>query len=206
MQIKICGLNNIGNIASVLSLRPDYIGFIFHKGSKRYIDNSPALADYIANINITKKTGVFVNASQNEIAAAIYRYKLDVVQLHGAETPAACSMVPRGVTVIKAFCVDKSFDFNITAAYTNCCDYFLFDTASNDYGGTGRSFDWSLLSNYTIGVPFFLSGGIGPEHASRLKKTQYKSLFAIDINSRFETTAGIKNINLLKSFIHELRN
>lgn len=206
MQIKICGLTNKQNIMQVLSLQPDYIGFLFYKGSKRYIGDSAGLADYIAGIDTAKKTGVFVNAPQNEIVATISRYKLDAVQLHGTETPTECSRLTRYAMVIKTFHINEQFDFSITAQYASSCNYFLFDTAGTEYGGSGQSFDWSLLSRYTSHLPFFLSGGIGPEHASRLREIHNKSLMAVDINSRFETNPGIKNINLLKPFINEIRN
>lgn len=206
MQIKVCGLTDKDNIAEVLSLQPDYIGFIFYKGSKRYIGNSTDLADYIASVNTAKKTGVFVNASKDTIIKTIARYKLNVVQLHGTESPETCRQLNKYIEVIKAFHIDKQFDFGITKQYISSCNYFLFDTASADYGGTGHTFNWSLLNAYTLSTPFFLSGGIGPEHAPSLKRINNKALFAIDINSRFETSPGIKNIDLLKTFMHEIRN
>ncbi|RQO29817.1 N-(5'-phosphoribosyl)anthranilate isomerase [Taibaiella sp. KBW10] len=206
MEIKICGLCHTENIQSVVDLRPDYIGFIFYPGSKRYLAYEAAKAKYIAGIQHIAKTGVFVNAGLSLILETAKVYGLDYIQLHGSEDPLLCATLSRAYPVIKAFSMHPEFDFRVLSAYEASCRHYLFDTATAGYGGSGQQFDWGLLEQYTLSKPFFLSGGIGPEQAAVLKRFQHPGFKAIDLNSRFEEQPGLKNISLLNKFIYEIRN
>jgi len=206
MEIKVCGLREVSNITEVIKLLPDYLGFIFYPHSKRYVGNQAVLANCLAAISNVKKVGVFVNATEYDIHQAIETYHLDFAQLHGMETPAFCNAIATIAPVTKAFHLHQAFDFSQIIDYENICSNFLFDTASPDYGGTGMTFDWTLLEQYTGSTPFFLSGGISIAHIERIKAFTHPMFKGIDINSRFETAFGIKDIQLLKLLLHEIRH
>jgi len=189
-----------------MDLAPDYLGYIFYPGSPRHIGNNENIRRFITTQSAVQKIGVFVNAPMIDVLLLAKDYRLDLVQLHGSESPAYCRTVSRTIPVIKAFGISGRFDFNLTAGYQDSCRYFLFDTACTGYGGSGRGFDWSLLQQYKGATPFFLSGGIGPEHAPVIQSIRHHLLIGIDVNSRFESAPGIKNIQHLKTFSHALRN
>jgi phosphoribosylanthranilate isomerase len=205
MKIKICGLKFESNILSLSKLEPDYMGFIFWEKSKRLVTGSTP------NLSQTKikKTGVFVNANFEKIKDKVHAHKLEVVQLHGLESPEFCKKIKNlGIEIIKAFSIDEKFNFNILEKYELCSDYFLFDTKGKSPGGNGISFNWDILRNYKYKKKFFLSGGIGVESIDAIKKIKKLKLplFCIDINSRFELNPGKKNIELIKSFKKNLEN
>jgi phosphoribosylanthranilate isomerase len=206
MKIKICGLTEKQNLLDVLSLQPDYIGLNFYPGSKRFAGDNKTLPFLMHAITGTCKTGVFVNVQHEIIQETVNTYNLDCVQLHGNELPANCTTINALKPVIKAFPMTPAFDFNQLQDYVGSCTYFLFDSPSIGYGGSGQSFDWNILHNKNIPLPFFLSGGIGPNHVTKLKNFMHSQLMGVDVNSKFEHSPGIKNINDLKAFIHEIRN
>ena len=176
----------------------DAIGFIFYENSKRYVQRTPS-------VERASKVGVFVNASAEEIGNSIQEQSLDAVQLHGDESPKTCASLRGKSKIIKAFGVDPNFDFSKTKDYEKHVDYFLFDTRTKLHGGSGRQFDWSLLSNYEGSIPFFLSGGIDSESIKSLKTLSHAKLAGVDLNSGFEHSPGDKNISELKQFIKELK-
>ena len=201
MKVKVCGMRDPENILQIAALEPDYMGFIFYENSKRYAEGSitPELLEELPTS--IKKVGVFVNSSTEAIEATVTRYKLDVVQLHGRETPRQCAEVKEmGVEVIKVFSVDDKFVFENTLLYESCADYFLFDTRGHEYGGNGFPFDWELLKDMLSPKPYFLSGGLNLENLQQLEKVRPKP-FAIDVNSGFETAPGIKNVEQVKELI-----
>jgi len=201
-QIKICGMRDPDNIREVIGLSPDYLGLIFFEKSPRYGKQYPRV-DFPASV---KKVGVFVNASEREINHKRISYSLDLLQLHGDESPEMCYVLKQsGAEIIKVFRVDESFDFELTRRYQDYVDYFLFDTATKAFGGSGQKFDWKLLKRYNNARPLFLSGGIGPEDASGILKIEGLNIKAVDINSRFEVEPGIKDLDKLKRFMTELR-
>jgi phosphoribosylanthranilate isomerase len=206
MMIKICGLTERQNITEIVALRPEWIGLIFYPASPRYAGNDKTLAAWLRTITGSQKVGVFVNEGELAIRDAIAAYGLDLVQLHGKETPGFCARIRHTVPVIKAFALHEDFDFSVLKAYAGACDYFLFDTPAAGYGGSGKHFDWDLLQQGDISLPFLLSGGIGPDDLAPLKRFRHKQGIGIDVNSRFEDTPGVKNYELLKTFIHEIRN
>lgn len=194
------------NISEVAKTGPDFMGFIFYPGSNRYIEESPdklLLKQVLPGI---QKTGVFVNEKIDKVLEVAKKFALEVLQLHGSETSEYCSIVrSSGYKVIKSCGVDRNFDFSRLNPYLEVCDYFLFDTRTEKHGGTGIKFDWEKLTDYQLDKPFFLSGGIGPEDIKTIKDIRHKAFFAVDINSRFETCPGIKNKDLVNSFIKELK-
>ncbi|MCC8407460.1 phosphoribosylanthranilate isomerase [Mucilaginibacter sp. UR6-1] len=197
MKIKVCGLKIPDNISEVAVLQPDYMGFICYDRSPRYIDELEAddLNDVPVNII---RTGVFVNEDADQINGLIEKYNFKAIQLHGSETPEFCAQFKGRVQVIKAFGIDVHFDFDTLKPYENVLDIFLFDTKTAAHGGSGKTFDWQVLKNYTLHVPFFLSGGIGLENLEEVKKIDHPQLAGLDLNSRFELSPGNKDINKLK--------
>ncbi|MBA3663965.1 MAG: phosphoribosylanthranilate isomerase [Bacteroidetes bacterium] len=204
MKIKICGLKDKTNLAQVTLLRPDYLGFIFHPLSPRYMAHTMFPAD-LESIPGTK-TGVFVDSDFNEIDTQVKQYKLDAIQFHGNETPAFCEQFSgKGQTLIKAFSIDEGFNFNTVRDFS-FCDYFLFDTKGKYKGGNGTAFDWQLLSKYNQEKPFILSGGISDENIDEVLNLKGMNIHAIDLNSKVETSPGIKNIEKIKHIISKLKS
>ena len=206
MKIKVCGITSFEQLQELDSLAIDFAGLIFYEGSKRFIGdklNSQQLA--IRNLLI-KKVGVFVNADKQTIQNATEDYGLSYVQLHGNESSDFCNDVNKFVPVIKAIQVDNKNELKAQLdQYKNVCDYFLFDTATKNYGGSGLQFDWKILDGIELNKPFFLSGGIGPGDVEKIKSVRHPEFFAIDINSRFEVSPGTKNMELVKTFVHQIK-
>lgn len=206
LKLKVCGMRDPRNIEALTALAPDYMGFIFYEKSKRFIgDMDPALVHKLpASI---KPTGVFVNETLDEVLRIARQYKLAALQLHGAETPEYCQLIKEQLTnleVFKAFGVDESFNFDLLNNYQGLVDYFLFDTQTTEHGGSGKTFDWAVLKQYQLNVPYFLSGGIGPDQVAEIKKIVDPRLYAVDVNSRFEIRPAFKNINQLTTFKNQL--
>jgi phosphoribosylanthranilate isomerase len=194
MKIKVCGMKYPENISAVAALQPDYMGFIFYPQSPRYIgetEKNPEPGKVV-------KTGVFVNESADIIEEAIEKHSLKAIQLHGNESPDLCGLFKNKVTVIKAFGVDGQFDFGTLEPYVGEVDYFLFDTKNSKHGGSGQSFDWSLLDQCKLDVPFFLSGGLSLENMEEVKAIKHPQFYGVDLNSRFEIEPGLKDIDKLK--------
>src|SRR6185437_6350311 len=190
-KLKVCGMKYSDNVKEVAALAPDYIGFIFYPKSQRYVgDLDEQLVKDLGNI---KKVAVVVNASVVEIEEKVKRYSFDYIQLHGDETAEFCKQVHnKGIHSIKAFQVDDNFDFKLLDSYKSYCDFFLFDTKSEGYGGAGKSFNWDVLKKYNNEKPFFLSGGIGLENVEEIKKLKGLNIHALDINSKFEIEPALK--------------
>jgi len=203
LKIKVCGMREPENIKDLISLQPDFIGFIFYDKSKRFVGEK--IPD--VNYGVVRKTGVFVNQNLPIVLRTAALNKLDTIQLHGQESPEYCEAVQNeGFEVIKAFSVDKDFDFRICNLYETSADLFLFDTKGLLPGGNGETFDWNILSNYNLNIPFLLSGGIGLDQLESLKNFYHPQLYGVDVNSGFETKPAYKNIDNLKTFFNELRS
>ncbi|WP_240321178.1 phosphoribosylanthranilate isomerase [Kordia sp. SMS9] len=200
------------NMNAVSTLQPDYLGFIFYQKSSRFFDTFiPKIPKGI------KKTGVFVNASVEDIVKKVQLHDLQAIQLHGSETPEFCvelkkiyhSDRSRSIEFIKVFSIKNEFDFDTLKPYEACVDYFLFDTKGKLPGGNGVTFDWKVLENYPSNKPFFLSGGIGLETITKLddfmKSKASKYCYALDVNSKFEIVPGLKNIEKLKEFKENIK-
>ena len=206
IALKVCGMKFSENIASLAKLEPQYMGFIFYKKSPRYAAAELDLATLETLPSGIKKVGVFVNATTEEIAGLCKKFGMEVVQLHGHETPDQCLECKKlGYTVIKAFSMDENFNFKVLAPYTEVCDFFLFDTKSPDYGGTGRTFNWEILKRYNNVLPFFLSGGIDGANIQGIRELESMNIHAVDVNSKFEINPGLKDIEKIKSFKAQLK-
>lgn len=186
------------NIKELLKLSPDYIGFIFYEKSKRYAESLDS-ALLRAFPKETKKVGVFVNASLEEVKEKVNAYELDLVQLHGDESfEFVGELFAVGIKVIKVFSVDETFDFEQLKPYKGLVEYFLFDTKGKERGGNGVAFDWEILKNYDQSVPFFLSGGIDNDNIRGLTGLEGMNVHAIDVNSKYELEPALKDIELLR--------
>src|SRR5690554_3259744 len=205
LKIKVCGMKYPENINDVVSLAPDYLGLIFFPGSKRYVETLDA--HWVNQLSGTKKTGVFVDADLAKLRDRISRFGLQAVQLHGGESAAYCRHVKAtGVETIKAFGISEGFDWDQLASYVDAVDYYLFDTKTVEHGGSGRSFDWGLLAGYEQDKPFFLSGGLQLENLARALAMADDRLYAVDLNSKFESQPGLKDIALLKKAFQTIRH
>lgn len=194
------------NSSGVVAALPDYLGFIFYPKSKRFVGFEPSSEIMAIVPDTIKKVGVFVDETPEKVLEIVQLWNLNVVQLHGLETPDYCKQIQHsGITVFKAFSVDESFDFVTLEAYSGVCDFFLFDTKGQLPGGTGQKFNWQLLENYKGNVPFFLSGGIGPDDLEAILNFRHPQLFGIDINSSFEIRPALKDAEKVQKFIHEIR-
>ncbi|HCW08035.1 MAG TPA: N-(5'-phosphoribosyl)anthranilate isomerase [Cytophagales bacterium] len=197
MKLKICGMRDPENIREIASLNPDFMGFIFFERSKRFVGNEFSIPKAFPE-NV-KRVGVFVNESLENIFDKVIVHQLDYVQLHGDENPAMCLAIRDKVKVIKVFRVDDRFGFELTSQFSSCADYFLFDTKSEVYGGSGKTFEWNILKEYKGNIPFFLSGGLSLENILSVKKLNHPMLFALDMNSGVELASGLKNADAIKS-------
>ena len=207
IRVKVCGMNNPDNVKEIAELRPDIMGFIFFPGSPRYVGNEPEMILFNSVPPGIKKTGVFCNEDNHKILDLSIHTGLDMIQLHGDESSIAClQLKSSGLSVVKAFNIDGDFDFESLNQYMPGCDYFLFDTKSEKPGGSGKKFSWEKLKEYYLDKPFFLSGGISPYDVTEIKSIYNRGLFAVDINSKFETAPGIKDAISVKTFINALKN
>ncbi len=204
-KLKVCGMRDPENIKEAASLQPDYMGFIFYEKSKRFVGRNFSIpVDFPVSI---RRVGVFVNEKIDTILETVSNHKLHYVQLHGDETPEYCkTLIEREASVIKVFSIDESFEFDSTKPYEKYADFFLFDTKSENRGGSGKVFDWSILNRYNQQIPFFLSGGLGPENIAKVKTLTGMNLYAVDVNSGVEASPGVKDILKVKSVITMLSN
>ena len=195
--VKICGMKNPSNILAVAALEPDFMGFIFYPKSPRYAEHLDRSTLDLLSKSI-KRIGVFVNETLENVLTTIYKYKLDGVQLHGTEMSEMCKELREaGYIVIKAFPIAEAYNFKVTKTYEGTCDYFLFDTKTDAYGGSGVKFNWNMLNEYTGETPFLLSGGIAPDDAKAILKIVHPKFAGIDLNSKFELSPGLKDVDLL---------
>ena len=225
MKLKICGMKFTENIQQVANLQPDYLGFIFYEKSKRNFEG--IIPEFSNSI---KKTGVFVNEYIEIVISLVEEYRLDAIQLHGDESVEYIVNLKKQlaenralfieenktikkkknqhyiskneVEVIKVFGIKDEFNFDVLKPYLEVVDYFLFDTKGKERGGNGTKFDWSVLEKYPFEKPFFLSGGIGLKDVDEVQKIMKSNLpiYALDINSKFESKPGVKKIEELKEF------
>lgn len=222
MLIKVCGMRDPENVTQVSQLDIDLMGFIFYPKSSRYVQQVPMHAGIIpdrADRNIIsekrcKYVGVFVDDMPQNIVTRVYNYHLDYVQLHGDESPVMIDNLKRtlipdivpDIKIIKALSIREADDVKRWRQYDGHVDMFLFDTQCKTYGGSGEQFDWSILDSYDGKIPFLLSGGIGPDDAERIKAFHHPQCVGIDLNSRFEISPALKDVEKLRDFIKNLNN
>jgi len=218
--VKVCGMRDGGNIRQVAELGVHWIGMIFWEKSPRYVTMIPTHAGIIpdrvedqdATFGQCRRVGVFVDEMAQNIVTRVVNFKLDLVQFHGHEEPTLIRNLRRtldpdirpGIQFIKAISVSSREDILKYKDYEDCVDYFLFDTRSDTVGGSGQQFDWSVLQAYDGEKPFLLSGGIGPADAGRIRSFHHPKCMGIDLNSRFESAPGMKNVDALRSFLTQL--
>ena len=217
--VKVCGLRDSENIRQVAALDVDWIGMIFWEKSPRNVTMIPSHAGIIpdraslsplATNNSPLKVGVFVDEMAQNIITRVVNFQLDLIQLHGHETPTLIRNLRRTladirpVKVIKAISVSSRDDIAAYKDYADCVDYFLFDTKCPSVGGSGQQFDWSVLDAYDGEVPFLLSGGIGPDDAERVRNFHHPKCIGIDLNSKFETEPAMKDVAAIGKFLNEL--
>ena len=211
MRIKVCGMTSAEQVLQLDDLGVEFAGFIFYPKSPRYVYKFMPRSELkkIKGRGINK-VGVFVNATIDEVKQAVDDCGLYLVQLHGDETPKYCEQIANYVTVVKAFRLRE--EDNIlwkVKDYMDIADMFLFDTEGVSYGGTGKKFDWNLLQGLSVRKPFFLSGGIEDGDIGKIKEFSKeavaKGLFSLDVNSKFELSPGIKDMEKLKRFIEEVK-
>lgn len=205
VKIKVCGMRDADNIAAISEMSIDYMGFIFYEKSPRFVvDALPVLENCGKNI---QKVGVFVNTTIENIAQKINDFLLQVIQLHGNESAIfiqalKAELKDKSIQIWKAFSIDESFDFSTLTEFVPLVDCFLFDTKTPNYGGSGQKFDWTILEKYQYTTPFFLSGGISPEDKKLIKQLKFKQLYGLDLNSKFEISPALKDIDALKYFLY----
>ena len=208
MKLKVCGLTKTDQIHELISMKVDFLGFIFYKKSPRYVLNHLSLSQ-ISGIKHSGKVGVFVNESVENIVEIAEDTALNYIQLHGDEEENFIdelrNKLNKEIKIIKVFRVGNEFGnlkFKIHHLKSPA-DYLLFDTDSKAFGGTGKTFDWRILNEVEIPKPYFLSGGISPENCKDIRNIKQQPL-ALDINSKFETEAGIKDLEKIKNFYEKL--
>lgn len=210
LRLKVCGLTVLDQIKELVNLKVDFLGFIFYEKSPRYVLDHLSLED-ISGIDHHGKAGVFVNENLDKIIDIAEKADLDFIQLHGDEDSDFITALKRKlkpeIGIIKVFRIGE--DFNIEKFTTairpvqNDVDYILFDTDSKSFGGTGKQFNWNVLNEMEIPLPYFLSGGISEEHIDTIKMIK-KQPFALDINSKFEIEAGVKDLEKIKRLYEKL--
>jgi phosphoribosylanthranilate isomerase len=203
LKIKVCGMKFTQNRQEVEKLNVDFMGYIFYAPSKRYVGETPEPGLFNSE---KPKVGVFVDENAFEILALAKNLGFEWVQLHGNENPKTCQLLKRqGLKIIKAFSVDEKFNFKTTQQYEKVANYFLFDTKTENHGGSGQKFNWAILDKYVGHIPFFLSGGIGPGDVKNIMEINHPKLTGVDVNSGFEDEPGLKNIEKLDEFITKIK-
>ena len=221
------------NIRAVSALGIDMIGFVFWPDSPRYVrmisSQAGIIPDYSVErlnkgrgkeeeltdmVKLPERVGVFVDDMPQSIVTRVFNYNLDYVQLHGEESRVMIENLRRtlepdiksGVKIIKALSIASAEDVNRYKEYEGVVDLFIFDTKCKTVGGSGEQFDWDVLQQYDGQTPFLLSGGIGPDDVERVKSFSHPQFAGIDLNSRFETEPGVKDVEALRRFIEAIRN
>lgn len=195
MKIKICGITNLEDALFAANYGADAIGFIFYKGSPRYIEpnNAKEIVSYLPPFITT--VGVFVNEDPEKMRQIMDYAGLDIIQLHGDELPETCKIWTR---VIKAFRVSDLTDLKLLQTYRTSAN--LLDTYSPDiFGGTGRTFNWDIAVEAKRYGPVILSGGLNVENVE--KAIQWVKPYAIDVNSGIEQYKGKKDLKKMREFI-----
>ena len=210
MRIKVCGMTLPEQVSALDAMGVDFAGFIFYPKSPRYVGNKITAEKMRKIKGHIAKVGVFVNEPYDDMMRTVEEYRLDMVQLHGDETPFFCEKVANYVTVVKAFRLSDNDPIDwIVRPYHESTDMYMFDTMGAGYGGTGKKFDWNELKAANINKLFFLSGGIEPGDEESIntfmKEPVAQKLFSVDINSKFEIAPGVKDVKKVKQFVETLK-
>ncbi len=233
MLIKVCGMRVAQNIRDVSALGVDWLGLVFCPNSPRLVTQIHSRGGLIPDYNSLEgetpklgvshllmprhnhplRVGVFMDDMPQNIVTRVYNFNLDIVQLHGEESPVMIDNLRHtldpdirpGFKIAKTIFIESAEDFKQCAAYEDVVDYFVFHNKCAEAGGSGKKFDWSLLSQYEGKTPFLLSGGIGPEDAEAIKSIQHPMMVGVDINSKFEIEPGLKDVEKIRDFVERLR-
>jgi len=208
-KLKVCGLTRMNQIHELISMKTDFLGFIFYEKSPRYVLNHLSSED-ISHIDHNGKTGVFVNERIDTIIDITEKAGLNLIQLHGDENEDFVEQLRQNlkpeIKIIKVIRIENNDQKKrkkieqIINSHVSMVDYFLFDTDGTAFGGTGKQFDWTILNEFEIPLPYFLSGGISEENVKNIRLL-YKLPFVIDINSKFELEPGNKDLDKIRKFI-----
>ncbi len=210
MRVKVCGMTDLRQMHQLGEMGVEFAGMIFYHKSPRFVLKH-LNGEMVKRAKLkVYKVGVFVNASYDEILNHVENFGLDMVQLHGDETPRFCEKVSDYIQTIKAFRIgeDENIPWKVKDYYDSC-DMYLFDTLGAGYGGTGKKFNWEMLKEAAINKPYFLSGGIEPGDAAAIKlfakDVAARNLFALDVNSKFEVLPGVKDMGMVRKFVEEIK-
>lgn len=191
-KIKICGMMRQEDISFVNKYKPDFVGFILSDGFRRTVSLNKA-SEMAENLNCNiQKVGVFVNEPLSYIENAIEKTGIDIVQLHGSESPELCKLVSK--PVIKVL---TPKDFGKIKDYEPYVSYFLFDSGT----GTGKTFDWNTIPKTE--KPFFLAGGISKDNLQFV--IENVKPYAVDMSSSVETN-GVKDELKIQEIINKVRS
>ena len=210
MRVKVCGMTELDQVKQLDAMGVDFAGFIFYPKSPRYVIRH-LTGEQVKKARLRLgKVGVFVNPAYDEVMKQVDSFGLDMVQLHGDETPRFCEQLANYITVIKVFRLSENDPIEwMIRPYQDYCDMFLFDTEGVGYGGTGKKFNWDTLKPAHIDKLFFLSGGIEPGDVEKLREFEKepvaRKLFSIDINSKFETSPGVKDLKKIRAMLDGLK-
>ncbi|MFN6374895.1 MAG: phosphoribosylanthranilate isomerase [Chitinophagia bacterium] len=210
MRIKVCGMTMLAQLKELEECGIDFAGLIFYERSPRFVLKGGLTPEIMRKEGIRiNRVGVFVNEAIENVLTAVEDWKLDLVQLHGDESPRYCEQVSNHVNTIKAFRIgkDENIPYKIRP-YQEAADLYLFDTLGQQLGGTGEKFDWKLISKAAVSKPYFLSGGISLEDADEIKAfaSGENKLFSLDINSKFEVSPGKKDMDKIRKFAKQVKN
>ena len=210
MRVKVCGMTEIDQVKQLDAMGVDFAGFIFYPKSPRYVVRH-LTGEQVKRARLRiGKVGVFVNATYDDVMRQVDSYGLDMIQLHGDETPRFCEQLANYITVIKVFRMGENDPIDwLIRPYQDSCDMFLFDTEGVGYGGTGKKFNWDTLKGVPIDKLFFLSGGIEPGDMEKLKAFERepvaRKMFAIDVNSKFELSPGVKDLKKIRAMLDGIK-
>jgi phosphoribosylanthranilate isomerase len=209
MRIKVCGMTSIVQLKELEEMGVDFAGLIFYSRSPRYATRGGLTPEVLKKEKLRiNRIGVFVNETVEMVLKTVETWKLDMVQLHGDESPIYCEKISNHVNTIKAFRVsaEENIPYKVSP-FTEAADLFLYDTMAKQYGGTGEQFNWDLLNKDKLTKSYFLSGGIGPDDLDKIKDfcIHQDKLFSLDLNSKFETSPGVKDMTVLKRFVESIK-
>ncbi|KZL20063.1 N-(5'-phosphoribosyl)anthranilate isomerase [Pseudovibrio axinellae] len=208
--IKICGISTKETADTVINQQTDMIGFVFFSKSPRNVSIQQAkeLAEHVRGK--AQIVALTVNMDDAGLREVIDNVAPDILQLHGNESPERCAEIRKtfGIPVMKAFGISCAEDLETVHAYVPFVDRLLFDAkppkSSDIPGGNGVSFDWKLLQGLELGKPIMLSGGLGPENVR--EALAISGVHAVDVSSGVERERGVKDIELIKAFVQEVRS
>jgi len=199
VKVKICGMTELRDALKAHELGADMVGFVFFKNSPRVVDPDHARVIIEDLPKELLKVGLFLDQPLDEVRATAKKCHLDLIQLHGTESDSYSKDLKKYFKIIKSFRIKDEEGFGNVEHYENA-DYYLFDNYVKGMpGGTGKIFDWSLMSGKSFSKPFFLAGGLNPGNVKRA--IEKVSPYAVDVASGVEKSPGKKDYKRLKEFI-----